>query len=71
MTEPPRLQALGAGRVRVQCWKGRAFEVEVSKGLVAWTSLGTTTNETGTLEVTDPDAAGQTHRCYRALSRGR
>ena len=32
-------------------------------------SLGTATNETGTLEFTDPAAGQQPHRFYRAVSR--
>ena len=64
-----RLQALGAGRVRIQCWKGQKFEAEVSNDLGAWTSLGVFTNETGTLEFTDPDAGQQAYRFYRAVSR--
>lgn len=66
VTEPPRLHALGAGRVRVQCWKGQAFEVEASSNLESWTSLGTRRNETGTLEVTDADAGQYAYRYYRA-----
>jgi enediyne biosynthesis protein E4 len=69
VTEPARLQALGAGRVRIQCWKGQKFEAEASNDLVTWTSLGLFTNETGTLEFTDPDAGQQAWRFYRAVSR--
>ena len=66
VTESPRLQAPGVGRIRVQCWKGQTFELEASNDLAAWISLGTHTNETGTLEVTDPDAGSNAHRYYRA-----
>ena len=69
VTEPPRLQALGPGRVRIQCWKGQKAEAYVSDDLSAWTSLGVFTNETGTLEVTDPEAAQHPYRFYRAVSR--
>jgi len=69
VTEPSRLQALGAGRVRIQCWKGQKSEAQVSNDLSAWTSLGVFTNETGRLEFTDPDAGQQAWRFYRAVSR--
>ena len=69
MTEPPRLEALGAGRVRIHCWKGQKFETEVSNDLATWTSLGVVTNETGTLEVTDPGAVERAYRFYRAVQR--
>ncbi|MCZ7635591.1 MAG: hypothetical protein M5U12_05785 [Verrucomicrobia bacterium] len=66
VTEPPRLHALGEGRIRVQCWKGQTFEVETSSDLTGWTSLGVFTNETGVLEVIDPEAGRFTCRFYRA-----
>lgn len=67
--EPARLESLGAGRVRVRCWEGMRFELEVSNDLRTWASLGTATNETGTLEFTDAAAGEQPHRFYRAVSR--
>jgi hypothetical protein len=69
VTEPPRLEALGVGRIRIQCWKGQKFETEVSSHLLGWTPLGVMTNETGTLEFIDPDAAGHAYRFYRAKSK--
>jgi hypothetical protein len=45
------------------------FELEVSNDLRAWTSLGTATNETGTLEFTDAEAVQNSQRFYRAVSR--
>jgi len=68
VTEPPRLEALGAGRIGIHCWKRQKFETEASNDLLTWTYLGVAMNETGTLEVTDPDATNQPHRFYRAKS---
>lgn len=47
-------------------WKGQAFEIEASDDLTAWSSLGMHTKETGTLEVSDPDAGPRAYRYYRA-----
>ena len=69
ITEPARLQALGAGVLRIQSWKRMAFEVQASTDLNQWSPLATVTNLTGTLEFTDPDAANQGSRCYRAMLR--
>jgi hypothetical protein len=69
VTEPMRLQALGAGVLRVQSWKGMAFEVQTSTNLEQWLPLTTVTNLTGTLEFTDPDAANPSRRFYRTLLR--
>ncbi len=57
LTEPVRLQALGAGVLRIQSWKGMAFEVQASTDLDQWSPLTTVTNLTGTLEFRDPNAA--------------
>jgi len=62
ITEPPRLEALGIGRISIRCRKGQKFEVEVSNDLLTWTSLGLATNEAGTLEVADPDAGNHPYR---------
>lgn len=68
VTEPLQLQALGPGWIRIQCWKGQKAEVYLSDDLSAWSSLGVFTNQTGTLEVTDPDARQKPYRFYRAVS---
>ncbi len=65
ITEPARLQVLGAGAFRVESWKGMAFEVQASTDLDQWSPLTTVTNLTGTLEFTDPNAANQAWRFYR------
>jgi hypothetical protein len=67
VTEPARLQALGAGVLRIQSWKGMAFETQVSTDLKQWSSLTTVTNLTGTLEFMDPNAANQVWRFYRTM----
>jgi hypothetical protein len=69
VTEPARLQALGAGVIRIQSWKGMAFEVQSSTDLERWLPVTTVTNLTGALEFTDPDAANPSRRFYRALLR--
>lgn len=69
VTEPAGLQALSAGVLRVQSWKGMTFEVQASTGLKQWSPLTTVTNLTGTLEFTDPDAANDSRRFYRTVLR--
>ena len=68
-TEPARLQALGAGVLRVQSWKGTTFEVQASTHLNQWSPLTTVTNLTGTLEFMDPDAANNRRRFYPTVLR--
>jgi hypothetical protein len=63
--EPARLQASEAGVLRIQSWKGMAFDLQVSTDLAQWFPLTTVTNLTGTLEFTDPTAANQLQRFYR------
>jgi len=67
VTEAARLQALGAGVLRIQSWKGMAFEVQASTDLDQWSRLTTVTNLTGTLEFTDPNAANHLRRFYRKV----
>jgi len=69
VTEPARLQTLGAGVLRIQSWKGMAFEVQASTDLNQWSALTTLTNLTSTLEFTDPDAAIHLRRFYRTVPR--
>ncbi len=69
LTEPARLQALGAGVLRIQSWKGMAFEVQTSTDLNQWSPLTTVTNLTGTLEFTDPNAANDLRHFYRVVLR--
>jgi hypothetical protein len=69
VTEPARLQALGAGVLRIQSWKGMAFEVQSSTDLEQWSSVTTVTNLTGTLEFTDPNVANDFRRFYRTVPR--
>ncbi|MBI2949736.1 MAG: VCBS repeat-containing protein [Verrucomicrobia bacterium] len=67
--EPARLLVLGPGGFRIQSWKGMAFEVQASTDLEQWSPVTTVTNLTGTLEFTDPDAANDLRRFYRAVLR--
>ena len=69
VTEPTRLQSRGAGVLRIQSWKGMAFEVQASTDLNQWSPLTTVTNLAGTLEFTDPDTANSFRRFYRTVVR--
>ena len=66
VTEPPALQALGEGRIRVLCWARQSHEVEVSDDLQTWTSLGVVATDQHRPVVLDPGAVGKPHRFYRA-----
>jgi hypothetical protein len=67
VTEPARLQAPGAGVLRIESWKAMAFEIQASTGLDQGSSVTTVTNLAGPLEFTDPDAANHLRRFYRAV----
>lgn len=69
MMEPAHLQALGAGVLRIQSWKGMAFEVQASTNLSQWLPLTTVTNLTGTLEFTGPNPANDLRSFYRTVLR--
>ncbi len=69
ITEPARLQALGAGVIRIQSWKGMAFEVQASTDPAQWSPLTAVTSLTGTLEFADPNAVNPLRRFYRAVLR--
>jgi hypothetical protein len=69
VTEPARLQALGAGVLRIQSWKGMSFQVQTSTDLNRWSTGTTVTNLTGTLEFTDPNAVNNLRRFYRTVLR--
>jgi hypothetical protein len=70
ITEPARLVPLGPREFQIRCWKGMRFEVEKSFNLQTWESLGTVTNETGTLIFQDTQGDPQTGGCfYRVVSR--
>ena len=69
VTEPARLQASGAAVLRIQSWKGMAFEVQASTDLDQWSLLTTVTSLTGTLEFTDADTANHLRRFYRTVVR--
>lgn len=66
VTEPPRIESLGQGRIRILCWKHQNHEVEVSDDLGHWTSLGVVATDHERPVVLDPDAADHPHRFYRA-----
>ncbi|MBE7502441.1 MAG: VCBS repeat-containing protein [Verrucomicrobiales bacterium] len=66
VTEPPALEALGEGRLRILCWAHQNHEVEVSDDLQTWTSLGGVATDQHRPVVLDPGAADHPHRFYRA-----
>ncbi|MCZ7636425.1 MAG: CRTAC1 family protein [Verrucomicrobia bacterium] len=66
VTEPPALEALGEGRVRILCWARQSYEVEASDNLQTWHTLGVTDTDQSRPVVLDPGAAGKSHRFYRA-----
>jgi hypothetical protein len=69
VTEPTRLKSRRAGVLRIQSWKGIAFEVQASTDLNQWSPMTTVTNLTGTLEFTDPDTTNSFRRFYRTVVR--
>ncbi|MCZ7636426.1 MAG: FG-GAP-like repeat-containing protein [Verrucomicrobia bacterium] len=66
VTEPPALEALGEGRIRLLCWARQSHEVEVSDDLQTWHSLGVVATDQHRPVILDPGAAGKPHRFYRA-----
>ena len=69
ITEPPQLVPLGPCEFQIRCWKGMQFEVQKSANLLTWDSLGTVTNESGTLTFQDTQADPGAARCfYRVVS---
>jgi uncharacterized repeat protein (TIGR01451 family) len=59
----------GKFRLSVAGSAGVVFDVEASEDLVTWTRIGTVTGSSaGTVEFTDPDAAGRHQRFYRLKS---
>lgn len=68
VTEPSKLEMPRPGELQLQCWKDMSYTIEGSSDLETWTSLISLTNLnlTGGLQWTDPDAATQSVRFYRA-----
>lgn len=69
VTEPARLQTLGANTLRTQSWKGPVFDIRTSTDLRQWTPAATVTNLSGTLDYTMEQAALPSQRFYHAVSR--
>ncbi|MCZ7641319.1 MAG: ASPIC/UnbV domain-containing protein [Verrucomicrobia bacterium] len=65
VTEPPALEALGEGRIRILCWARQNYELEVSDDLDTWTSLGVVATDVNRPVVLDPGAAQRPYRFYR------
>jgi PKD repeat protein len=61
----PRRDAGGAFLATARGRAGQRFVLEMSPDLGGWFPLATLTNSTGTLEVSDPAAAGRSRRFYR------
>ena len=68
VTEPARLSMPQPGELHIQCWKGMAYIIEGSSDLANWTPLTSLTNLNlaGGLQWSDPSAATQSARFYRA-----
>jgi hypothetical protein len=65
VTEPPALEALGEGRIRILCWARQNYELEVSDDLDTWTSLGVVATDQNRPVVLDPGAGERPYRFYR------
>ena len=59
----------GPDALRLQSWKGMAFEVQASTDLKQWSPVTTVPNLTGALQFTDHDLAKHSRRFYRAVRR--
>jgi hypothetical protein len=70
VTEPPRIEAVGAGQFRLRGWKGQEFRIDASTDLEEWVPFQTvaSSDSTGVVSVTDQNASGFTRRFYRASS---
>ena len=68
VTELAKLSMPQPGDLHIQCWKGMAYTIEASSDLENWAPLSTLTNLNlaGGLQWTDPSAATQSVRFYRA-----
>ena len=58
-SDPPLLSLLGE--------PGHNYIIQVSTNLASWQELLTVSNATGTVQFTDPGAAGSSRRFYRAV----
>jgi len=55
----------GGFHLQVQGEIGVHYRIEVSDDLKVWNELGVQLNQTGTLDVSDPNSVGSDHRYYR------
>jgi hypothetical protein len=58
----------GAGVFQIQCGINQSFEVQASMDLVAWSTVSTVTNLTGTLVFEDAEADQHESRYYRVVT---
>ena len=66
--EAPRV-VNGQFRVKLTGAIGQVYEVQVSPNLKTWTTAGTATNTTGTVEAIDTISASWPHKYYRAITK--
>lgn len=72
LTEPPRLKAVGAGKLQLPPgWKGQEFRIESSSDLEKWVPFQTvaSSGSTDVIALADQDAPSAAHRYYRASNR--
>ncbi|MFN0127869.1 MAG: FG-GAP-like repeat-containing protein [Verrucomicrobiales bacterium] len=71
VTEPPHIEVVGEGQLRLHGWKGQEFRIEASADLKEWVSLGTvaSSDSTAVISITDPNAGSFARRFYRASNR--
>ncbi len=69
LPETLQAQALATGQLRlmIQGSPGRVFTLQGSPDLFHWARLGTHTNQSGTLVLTNPQAAGRNAYFYRTV----
>ncbi len=58
----------GTVNFRITGLEGRNYTIQASTDLVIWADIGTATATTGTIQFTDPNAAGFRQRFYRLKS---
>jgi enediyne biosynthesis protein E4 len=71
LLEPPRLESLAAGQLRLHGWRGQEFHIESSTDLRQWSPFQTVTSidSTGVVPVTDAGVKGVIQQFYRTASR--
>lgn len=71
VTEPPRLETAGAGKLRLRGWKNQEFRVDTSADLREWNPahLAISNSSTGIVSITEDNPLTFAQRYYRASNR--